>query len=356
LPFGQRNIYQVAFAFAQPIYTGGRLKAEQTQADLGRRAAVIATSSTEAALALLVTQVFYDAALSDRLLAIAESGYEQAQASYEQVRLAFGAGRQPEFELLRAQVARDNQRPAVIRSRANRDIAYLRLRQLLELPADAPLTLDLELDAQTLPPPAPFAEALAAARAAGPAIDRASVRQAETVVSLRQAGVAVAQAERRPSLSASSALSRVGYPSEGAFPGVGDFRTNWSLSASLQVPVFTGGRLKAGEMTARANLMEAEAQLKQARELAVLDAATALQDLTAAEAVLEASAGTIEQADRAYQIAELRNREGLSTQLELSDSRLSLQLAQVQRAQAARDVQVARARVALLPNLPVAPR
>jgi len=356
LPFGQRNIYQVSFAFSQPVYTGGRVKAEQTQAELGRRSASIVTSSTEAAVAFEVTRAFYDAALSDRLVAIAESGFEQARAAYEQVRLAFGAGRQPEFELLRAQVARDNQRPAVIRSRADREIAYLRLRQLLELPADAPLTLDVDLDSPRLEPPAPFADAYATARTAGPSVDRASVTQAETVVGLRQAGVAVAQAERRPSLSLNSAMSRVGYPSEGAFPGVGDFRTNWSLSASLQVPIFTGGRLKAGELNARANLAEAEAQLKQARELSVLDAATALEDVAAAEAVLEASAGTIEQADRAYQIAELRNREGLSTQLELSDSRLALQVAQVNRARAARDVQVARARVALLPNLPVALR
>jgi hypothetical protein len=35
---------------------------------------------------------------------------------------------------------------------------------------------------------------------------------------------------------------------------------------------------------------------------------------------------------------------------------LSLQVAQANRAQAARDVQVARARVALLPNLPVTGR
>ncbi len=119
------------------------------------------------------------------------------------------------------------------------------------------------------------------------------------------------------------------------------------------MPLFTGQRLKAGELAARADLAQAQAQLKQAHELAVLDAATAQQDLTAAEAVWEASGSAIQQAERAYQIAELRNREGLSTQLELADSRLSLQVAQANRAQAARDVQVARARVALLPSLPV---
>jgi outer membrane protein TolC len=61
----------------------------------------------------------------------------------------------------------------------------------------------------------------------------------------------------------------------------------------------------------------------------------------------------VEQATRAYEIAELRYREGVSTQLELSDARLLLAQAQVNRAQAARDLQVARARLALLPDLPL---
>jgi outer membrane protein len=253
-------------------------------------------------------------------------------------------------------VARDNQRPLMIRRRADRDIAYLRLRQLLELPATDALVLDIDLDQDGSAPPALFAEALTRDRAATPTADRASVQQAQVVVQVREAGVQLARADRLPSVSLSSSLSPVGYPSGGVFPSFGDFRTNWTLGATVQMPIFTGQRLKANELSARADLAEAEARLKQARELSELDAATARQDLTAAEAVWEASAGTIQQAERAYQIAELRNREGLSTQLELSDSRLSLQMAQANRAQAARDLQVARARVALQPNLPVGAR
>ncbi len=351
LPFGQRNTYQATLSFAQPLYTGGRVSAQRRQAELGQRLAALGTSSTEAAIALDVTRAFYDAALADRLLAIAESGAAQAAAAYEQTRIAYEAGRQPEFELLRAQVARDNERPAVIRRRAERDVAYLRLRQLLELPADAPLVLDVDLDAPGLPAPTPFAAALDAQPAAEP--DRASVQQAAALVAVRDAAVSVARAERLPAINLSSTLGRVGYPSDGFFPGPGDFRTNWSVGATLSVPLFEGGRIKANELSARADLAEAEARLRQARELAQLDSATARQELAAAQAVWEASAGTVQQAERAYQIAELRNREGLSTQLELSDSRLSLQVAQTNRAAAARDLQVARARVALLPNLPV---
>lgn len=351
LPFGQRNIYQLGFTFSQAVFAGGRITAQQRQAALSRESASITTSLTQAQLALDVTRAFYDAALADRLVVIAESVYDQAAATYEQTRMAFDAGRQPEFELLRAQVERDNQRPTVIRRRADRDLAYVRLRQILDLAAGAPLQLDVDLENPALPPPAPFAAELAAARESEVPTSL-SLRQSQALVDLREAGITIARAARLPAVSLNSSLAGVGYPGTGVFPAPGDFRANWSVGATVQVPLFTGGRLQADEVAARADLSEARARLQQTRELVELDRTMALQDLDAAEAVWEASAGTVQQAQRAYEIAELRNREGLSTQLELSDSRVSLEIAQANRAQAARDVQVARARVALLPNLP----
>jgi outer membrane protein len=105
---------------------------------------------------------------------------------------------------------------------------------------------------------------------------------------------------------------------------------------------------------ARANLSEAELRLQQTHELAEVDARSAATQLEAADAAWQASAGTVEQAARAYQIAELRYREGLSTQNELLDSRIQLQQAQASRARAARDLQVAKVRILLLPALPLA--
>lgn len=355
LPFGQKNVYQLGLLFSQPLYAGGRIAGQRTLAEAGRRAASLATSLAQARVSLEVTQAFYDAALADRLVVIAESVYNQAAATYDQTRLSFDAGRQPEFELLRAQVARDNQRPVVIRRRADRDVAYVRLRQILELPAGAPLELDVNLEDAALAPPLPFADSLAIS----PTSDLASnltVQQSETVVATREAAIAIARSARLPSVSLTSSLAGVGYPSSGVVPSFDDFRANWSVGATVQMSLFNGGRLRAGERAALADLTEAQAQLQQTREQAELDRATALQDLGAAQAVWEASAGTIQQAERAYQIAELRNREGLSTQLELADSRVQLELAQANRAQAARDVQVARARVALLPSLPAGVR
>ena len=351
LPFGRRNTYRVNLAFSQNLFDGGRIGAQSAAARATREAADITLASARAQLVLEVVRAYYDAALGARLAEIAEATYRQSDATFTQTRLGFEAGSQPEFELLRAQVTRDNQRPLVIRRQAERDIALLRLKQLLEIPAAESLALVSPLDGETLPPPAAFMAvsdtAVAAAEDA-----RAAVRQAEAAVRGREAAVSIARSQRMPTVSVTSTYGEVAYPS-GALPTFGDFRRNWNVGAVVQLPILNGGRLRADEAIARADAEEARARLQQTRELSLVDSETALEELRSALAGWQASAGTVQQAQRAYEIAELRYREGVSTQLELNDARLLLVQAQATRAQAARDVQVARARVALLPDLPI---
>jgi outer membrane protein len=236
-------------------------------------------------------------------------------------------------------------------------VASLRLKQLLDIPAAAPLQIAAPLDASVTEPPPAFAGRLPVV--VEPAVkaevvgidDRTAVREAAALVRLREATLRLTEAERRPSVAVTSNYSQVAYPSD-LFP-TGDFRTNWTVGASLQFPVLTGGRQRGSEIAARADVQAARLQLQQIQELAQLDVESALAELTAARAAFEASAGTIEQAQRAYAIADVRFRAGVSTQLELTDARLLLQQAEANRAQAARDLQVARARVALLPDLPL---
>ncbi len=352
LPFGRPNTYRLNLGVSQNIYTGGRLAAQQERARLGRANAAITLTSTRAQLALEVARAYFDAALSDRVVAIAEATLGQAEQTAEQVRQQREAGRMAEFDLLRSQVARDNQKPEVIRRRNARDVAYLRLKQLLEIPLDTPLQLAADLEQPVLAAPAErLAAAIAAAESGTDGRVRTAVTQAENDVSQREADVKIVRAQRLPSVAISTTYGPVAYPS--VFPGFGDFRTNWTVGATAQMPLFTGGRIKAEEVSARADVTETQARLRLARELATLDDASARLELANARAAWEATAGTVQQARRAYEIAELRYREGLSTQVELADARLLLQQSQVSRAQAARDVQLARVRLAVLPELPL---
>jgi outer membrane protein TolC len=140
---------------------------------------------------------------------------------------------------------------------------------------------------------------------------------------------------------------------ESGLPSRDDVRTDWTVGLSLSVPIFVGGRIRGTEIAARGGVRQAQARLDQAREGAALDAATSQDDLAAAQEVLTSSAATVTQAEQAYDIAALRYQNGLTTLVELLDTRLAWDQAVINRAQAARDVQVARARLALLPLLPL---
>ncbi len=348
LPFGQLNTWTASLTFAQRVYDGGETRARERQARAGREAASLGITTTRAQLDLDVATAFYDAALADRLVTITEDALEQAGETLRQVELQFKVGQIAEFEALRARVARDNQRAAVIRSRVQRDLAHLRLKQLINVPADQPLDLDANLAEPNGLLASRWSATLAEAEAGLRLVERTTVRQTEYGVQANEAAVAVTAAQFKPQVNVSSSFIAYAYDPLPAFN-----RRDWNVGASVSLPLLDGGRRKATRAIAEATLDESRQQLQQVRELAELDQRNAHATYLAARAAWDASSGTVEEAQRAYTIAEVRYREGLSTQLELNDARLALERAGAARAQAARDLQVTRSRLALLTDLPV---
>lgn len=361
---------------SQNLFTGGRAQAGIRAARAGREAAEIGVTSSEAQVALDVTEAYYDALLADQLVTIAESSLVQSERTFRQVQLTKNVGSTSEFELVRARVTRDNQRPAWLQSRTTRDVAYVRLRQLLDLPADQPVTLtDRPDESQGVPraiidtnpttvnvaadqvlaidPSVATRTSAVVATSDTTAASRAPVRQAVKSVEVAKQQLRATRAQRLPTIGVSTNYQRIAYPSDGIPRSVGDFFPNWTAAVGVSFPFFTGGRVRGEELAAQATVQEAEQRLKLTQEGASLDARLAVRQLEEAEAAWQASVGTEEQATRAYSIAEVRFREGISTQLELSETRVQLQQALANRARAARDLAVARVRVQLLPNLPL---
>lgn len=351
LPFGRENTYRIGLSFSQNLFTGGRVSGQARAADAGVRSAKLGLTSAQAQLLLDVTEAYYDAALGDRLVAIAQASLEQADTTLSQAQLARQVGNQSEFDLLRARVTRDNQRPVVIQRQAARDIAYYRLKNLLNLAPEDPLELTSQLVDTGLVRTARLAK-LVESPGDTTTGARAPVRQADEAVTSQEGLLRAARGQRWPQISLTSDYAAFGYPDD-VSPVSSDYLSDWVVVLGFQVPFFTGGRVTGDVAVALAGLEQARLRLRQTRELAQLDARNTQLQLAAAAAAWDASAGTEEQADRAYQIAEIRYREGISTQTELNDLRIQLAQAQANRAQAARDLQVARMRLALLPSLPL---
>ncbi len=348
LGFGAKNQYNVGLSFSQNLFAGGRIQAQNAVANAGRRSAEIELAAQRAQLRLDVTQDYFDAALADRLVALAESSAVQTENVLKQTQLARTVGNVSEFELLRAQVSAANQRPIVIQRQSDREVAYLRLKQLLNIALDTPVQLTTAVDDVGA-----INSALEAAGVADTsATDRATVREAAANIDAQQGLLKVTKAQRFPTLALTSQYGKVAFPLTN-FPQSGSFRTNWTIGVASQVPLFTGGRIKGDQLVAEANLREAQARYDQVREFAALDSRVTLSNLSQARSAWLASLGTAEQARRAYSIAEVRYKEGISTQLELNDARILLEQAVTNRALAARNLQVARVKLALLPDLPL---
>lgn len=349
--FGAENQWTLGLQFSQSVFSGGRATGQRIAASSGRRAADIELTAQRAQSILDVTQAYYNTVLASRLADIAESSLRMSDDVLRQTTRARQVGSSSEFDLLRAQVARDNQVPVVLQRRSDRTIAKLRLKQMLEIPLDDSLDLTTSIDD---PPAATVSGVSDTGRVASDtsADNRATVREALESVNAQEGLLRAARADRLPNLSLTSSYQRLFFPAT-TFPELNDYRENWTIGLSAGVSLFSGGRIRGGELQAQASLREARARLKQARELAALDSRIALSQLAQAEAAWRASRGTAEQARRAYSIDQIRYREGISTQTELSQSQLLVEQAMVNRAVAARDLAVARMRLALLKDLPL---
>ncbi|MEX2178899.1 MAG: TolC family protein [Gemmatimonadaceae bacterium] len=350
--FGAENQWMLGVQFSQNLFTGGRAAGQRAAASAGRRAADIEVTAQRAQLILDVTEAYYNAVLAQRLVEIADVSLTMTDDVLRQTTSARQVGAASEFDLLRARVSRDNQLPVVLQRRSDRTIAMLRLKQMLEIPLEDSLSLTTSIDEAPAATIAGVSLEHASTTVDTSVERRATVREAEEYVRAQEGLMRAARAERLPTIALTSGYQRLFFPSS-AFPALNDYRENWTVGITAGVSLLSGGRIRGGELIAQANLREARARHTQAREFAALDARIALSQLQQAEAMWRASQGTAEQAQRAYGIDQVRYREGISTQTELTQSQLLVEQATVNRAVAARDLAVARMRLALLKDLPL---
>lgn len=346
LPFGQRNTWRLGLVVQQSIFDGGRTSSSLKSARAGVRASEYRVTSARALAVLGIAQAYYDAVLAHRQVEIGQVSLEQAERTLADTQLNFTQGAAPEFDLVRAQVARDNQDTALIRFRTQRDVALVILKRLIGVPLDRPLQLTSPLDADDLD-----AVVVSARQVAGVSgTTRAAVEQAREVVRIREGALGVARADRLPQISAGSDLGLVDYASQ---PFNADWKTNWTVGLNLSVPLFDGFRRRAAVRSARADVKIAKIQLEDAGQRSQVETFEADADVAAASATLQTTARTVAQAQRAYQIAELRFQQGASTHLELVDARFQLAQARLNHARSSRDLRVARLRRDLLAGLPL---
>lgn len=367
--FGQNYVYNTNLQFSQPLVAGGRIVAASQAASRVERAAFATREETRALLAVDIQRVYLNALFTARLLEIQRSNLTLADERLGQVEQLERAGRTSRYEVLRARVERANLEPIVRQAEADRALADLELRRLLDLPVDLPLALTTRLDTEIVRQLA--TDAIASDRSPGL---RPVVAAAEYTAAARRAGIRVARADLLPTFNFTASLGYLALPSQNGFPTALGQTANsfcppgspatrlcqnngWfpdrNVGFQFSLPVFDGLRAKGQIDLAQALAKSADAQLRQAREQATVDIARAMAELERARAVAEARSTNVREAEEAYELAALRFARGVGTQLEVSDAQLALLTARSTDARALFDLYLAVAELARVRAEPI---
>ncbi|HSL72736.1 MAG TPA: TolC family protein, partial [Longimicrobiales bacterium] len=240
LPFGRENGYTAILNGSQTVFSP-RLGSALRAAREFREAAGLNLREQLAEIELRVRTAYHQALLASELEQISVAALEQAEKFLAQERLREKSGAGSELDVLRAEVAAANLRPQLIAAQNSAQIALLDLRRLVNVPATQPLKLVTELAV-------PSADQMRDWPSDSVALlqNRPALAAAERGVRMRELGVRIAKSEYLPTASVNLYYGRIAYPVDPFNFGWNEWRTDFTATISVAVPIFNGLRREAG--------------------------------------------------------------------------------------------------------------
>ncbi|MFC1475591.1 TolC family protein [Candidatus Zixiibacteriota bacterium] len=335
--FGYEHSANWGFSATQSIFKGGRVFAAWAAArlyakyiDQGRRQAFLDLQQG-------VATAFFNAILAEQQVEVARQSLELATETRNVVQKKFDQGQISEYDLLRAEVQVANIRPRVLQAENGRKLSLTNLRNLLGIEAGVPLALNISYPDSASWETESLEDLVQRSRNSRP-----EPQQAELEVAMREKAVTVARAEHYPSLELSGSYSVSAYREQLGFDHW-QRSPAWNARLSLSIPIFEGMRISAGVTQAKVDLTQARLRERSINKLVTLEVEKARNDFLEAQQRLGSQAETVRQAEKGYEISQLRYQEGVGTQLEVTDAMLALTTARLNKSNALRDYLVARA-------------
>jgi outer membrane protein TolC len=337
LSFGADNSISTSAQLTLPLFAPSvyeMLRMNQTQLEQ----AVESARSSKITLANEVKKAYYNILLAEQSLSVLKESEKSIAETVANTEAMYRQGLASEYDLLTAQVQLSNLKPTILQTETSIRTSKLLFRMYLGLPAEVEFTLEGTLD--------DFAEEVAAATIPTNEIDyanNADLRALELQARLLEHQLKLTNASRLPTIAAFSSFmfsgndntmdfgsmmgGAMGGGAGGSAPAT---KKEWwwqnplSAGISISIPLFSGGKNVNKAHEIRNSLSQLSLQrdyLKQSIGVQVENAFNAI--LTAREK-MAANEITVRQAEKAYEIAEVRYNAGAGTILELNSSELSL--------------------------------
>ncbi len=332
------------------LFNGGLLNKQIQSARLAQREAEKQVEATEEDILLMVVQQFFQALLTKENTTMAAANLSLLQEQESRVNVEVEAGSRPVNDLLeiQAEVALSEQQ--LIDAENQRDLALLQLKQLLRLPVEEEIEVQLP-KADDIGPDLTellsMTELRNRALAVSPEVQAADIRVENAAL-----GIRIAKSQYYPSVSLGGSLSTnfstarqnaivtgstidnqtvflngnpvmVGFESPTyrfeSIPYGSQLNDNWGLGFGLQlsVPIYSQGSVSASVQQARINHQSAQIQKEQQVQVFTEELERNIADLKSSYRSYLASEKTLDASTRFFNNIDLSYNVGASTSFEL---------------------------------------
>jgi outer membrane protein TolC len=307
---GPLQVFQAGPSFSAPVFDLTLWRRYQAQRSLANSAKATSLSTREQVILLVVSQ--YIGTLRDiATVQAADSRVNLAQALYDQAADLQKEGVGTGIDTLRANVELQNEKQRLIEAQASRETSLFALSRLLNL--DPRQTVELSDSLSYFETPQPEVEqSLEQALS-----ERQEWKSLNDQIKAAQSQRKQAWDSRLPALSVDGDWAYQGTRLNNGIP-------TYNYEVALNMPLFTGGRIRAETTRADLEIRRLEQQQDDLRNQIGLDVKTALINLTSARNEVQVSNLGVQLSQQEVDQARDRFRAGVANNIEVIQAQDSL--------------------------------
>jgi outer membrane protein len=316
------NNYNGNFSLQQPLWAFGRFDAEDRVAESGIKSAQDNLEAYKAQAAYQTTQIYYSILTTDEGIRV-----EQDQVNVLQSNLADADQREKQgtataLDTLNIQARISQTQSEIADLQATRRKQVAGMRRILGMAPGTPVNVARPAQSAQLPEDVNVLDSIAEKQ-------RPEIIMAKDAENTARLQIDAAKESNDPLLSASV----MGGYKNGYLPDLNQEKLNWAGTIDFHVPILDGGRTHAQVDEAEAQYRAAQAHTEDAKLGIENDIEQALADLQSSRSRVKLTDVQIQQAQQAYDIAEVRYKNGAATNLDVLTAQSALEQARLQQAQ-----------------------
>lgn len=320
---GADNSFQAVASLQQILFNSAVFTAIGTSkifADASKNQSAGVTTKTIAS----VKKAFYGVLLAKEFYSAIQTSFKNANDNLVTVKALFNEGMIAEYDKIRAEVGVENIRPIMLQAEAALANASNGLKMVMGIDMKENIEIDGNLTPEEFnaPEESQIFQTLLSSN-----FDLQSVEKMKRV---NQDIVSIRKSEYYPTLALFG-----NYVYQGQ-SNTFDFQTanSASVGLNLSLSIFQGLQTNARVQQAQIDFETTETKAKQLEEALIMQMKNTLLQIKLAKSKIDAQSQTVNQAQRGYEIAVIRYKEGTGSQMEINDADNALVQAKVNQAQA----------------------